>query len=107
LIEAVTYRLGAHTTADDPTRYVDPAEEERWKARDPLIRFRAWMRATGRWDDAAEDAAAAWCTEEIDRAVAEVAVVGPADPALLFDNVWAEDPPGLSAQRAATIEGRS
>ena len=54
LIEAVTYRLGAHTTADDPTRYVDPDEEERWKARDPLIRFRAWMRATGRWDDDAE-----------------------------------------------------
>ena len=106
LIEAVTYRLGAHTTADDPTRYVDPAEEERWKSLDPLIRFRAWMRATGRWDDAAEDAAAAWCAEEIDRAVAEVAAIGPANPALLFDNVWAEDPPGLVAQRAELAEGR-
>jgi pyruvate dehydrogenase E1 component alpha subunit len=105
LIEAVTYRLGAHTTADDPTRYVEPAEEARWKARDPLIRFRAWMRATGRWDDAAEAAAAAWCTEEIDRAVAEVTAVGPADPDQLFDNVWAQDPPGLVAQRGELAEG--
>lgn len=105
LIEAVTYRLGAHTTADDPTRYVDADEEHRWKLRDPLIRFRAWMRATGRWDDAAEEQAVAWCAAEIDRAVAEVAAVGPADPALLFDNVWAAEPVGLAAQRAEMLEG--
>jgi pyruvate dehydrogenase E1 component alpha subunit len=100
LIEAVTYRLGAHTTADDPTRYVDPDEEQRWKTRDPLIRFRAWMRATGRWDDAAEEQAARWCSDEIDRAVAEVAELGPARPEQLFDNVWDADPPSLAAQRA-------
>jgi len=104
LIEAVTYRLGAHTTADDPTRYVDPDEEERWKLRDPLIRFRAWMRATGRWNDEAEAEAEAWCVAEIDRAVAGVAAAGPADPALLFDNVWADDSPALAAQRAELLE---
>jgi pyruvate dehydrogenase E1 component alpha subunit len=103
LIEAVTYRLGAHTTADDPTRYVDPAEEERWRSRDPLLRFRAWMRATGRWDDATEEAAAAWCTAEIDRAVAEIAAIGPPEAATLFDNVWAQDPPQLAAQRAELL----
>ncbi len=51
LIEAITYRLGAHTTADDPTRYVDPDEEQRWKARrpvDPLPRLDARHRAVGR-----------------------------------------------------------
>ena len=95
LIEAITYRLGAHTTADDPTRYVDPDEEQRWKARDPLIRFRAWMRATGRWDDDADDEASAWCAAEIDRAVEQVAAVGPAAPELLFDNVYAEEPAAL------------
>jgi pyruvate dehydrogenase E1 component alpha subunit len=104
LIEAVTYRLGAHTTADDPTRYVDPTEEQRWKARDPLIRFRAWMRATGRWDDAAEDEAAAWCSDEIDRAMSEVGAAGAADPAMLFDNVWADEPPALAAQRAELLD---
>jgi pyruvate dehydrogenase E1 component alpha subunit len=105
LIEAVTYRLGAHTTADDPTRYVDPDDEERWKARDPLIRFRAWMRATGRWDDTAEDEATAWCAAEIERAVADVTAAGPADPALLFDNVWANEPAALAGQRAEMLEG--
>jgi pyruvate dehydrogenase E1 component alpha subunit len=105
LIEAITYRLGAHTTADDPTRYVDPAEEERWKGRDPLIRFRAWMRATGRWDDDADAAAAAWCAAEIDRAVEQVAAVGPAAPELLFDNVYANEPAALAAQRAELLDG--
>jgi pyruvate dehydrogenase E1 component alpha subunit len=105
LIEAITYRLGAHTTADDPTRYVDPEEEERWRVRDPLVRFRAWMRATGRWDDAAEAEAATWCTSEIDRAVEEVAAAGPPSNDLLFDNVWATDPPGLAAQRAELLAG--
>lgn len=113
LIEAVTYRLGAHTTADDPTRYVDPDEEQRWRLRDPLVRFRAWMRSTGRWDDDAEAEATAWCAAEIDRAVAAVADAGPADPVTLFDNVFAEEPPGLAAQRAElqtlldTSRGRS
>jgi len=103
LIEAVTYRLGAHTTADDPTRYVDPDEEAKWKQRDPLIRFRAWMRATGRWDDDAEQQASAWCSAEIDRAVEGVAAAGPAEPSRLFDNVWAEEPPQLAAQRAELL----
>jgi pyruvate dehydrogenase E1 component alpha subunit len=103
LIEAVTYRLGAHTTADDPTRYVDPDVEAEWKQRDPLIRFRAWMRATGRWGDDAEQAAADWCGAEIDRAVAGVAAVGAAEPALLFDNVYADEPPQLAAQRAELL----
>ena len=103
LIEAVTYRLGAHTTADDPTRYIDPDDEARWRTRDPLIRLRAWMRATGRWDDAAEAEASAWCTDAIDRAVAEVAAAGAPSPEMLFDNVWADDPPGLAAQRAELL----
>jgi pyruvate dehydrogenase E1 component alpha subunit len=105
LIEAITYRLGAHTTADDPTRYVDPDEEQRWKARDPLLRFRAWMRATGRWDDDAEAEATAWCAAEIERAVEQVAAVGPAAPELLLDNVYAEEPTALTAQRAELRQG--
>lgn len=99
LIEAVTYRLGAHTTADDPTRYVDPAEELAWVSRDPLIRYRAWMRSTGRWDDAAEAATERWCEEQIDAAVQGVAAVGPADPRLMFDNLYEHEPVTLTRQR--------
>lgn len=50
-IEAVTYRLGDHTTADDARRYRDPAEVEAWQAKDPLIRTRLYMESQGIWDD--------------------------------------------------------
>ena len=103
LIEAVTYRLGAHTTADDPTRYIDPDDEARWRTRDPLIRAAGvdacdrplGRRRRGRGGSVVHDA--------IDRAVAEVATAGAPAPEMLFDNVWADDPPGLAAQRAELL----
>src|SRR5262249_21648711 len=51
LIEPQTYRLGAHNTADDPTRYIDPAVLERWKTKDPLLRVQRYLAAKGRWSD--------------------------------------------------------
>ncbi len=50
-IEAVTYRMGPHTTADDPTRYRDPAELLEWKERDPISRLGACLEAEGEFDD--------------------------------------------------------
>ncbi|MFD0774742.1 pyruvate dehydrogenase (acetyl-transferring) E1 component subunit alpha [Streptomonospora algeriensis] len=47
LIEAFTYRMGAHTTNDDPTRYRVAAELEEWKAKDPILRLRAHMETSG------------------------------------------------------------
>ena len=47
-IEAVTYRIGPHTTADDPTRYRDPAELEAWKTKDPLLRLRRLLESEDR-----------------------------------------------------------
>lgn len=52
LIEAFTYRVGAHTTADDPTRYRPSAEEDAWRAKDPLARLETYLRAAGEADDA-------------------------------------------------------
>lgn len=49
LIEAVTYRVGPHTTADDPTRYRDEAEAESWSDRDPLERVRLLLEKAGGW----------------------------------------------------------
>lgn len=51
LIEASTYRVGAHTTADDPTKYRMNAEEESWKAKDPLQRLETYLRAENLADD--------------------------------------------------------
>jgi 2-oxoisovalerate dehydrogenase E1 component alpha subunit len=52
LIEAFTYRVGAHTTADDPTKYRESAEEAAWRAKDPLERLEKYLRAEGLADDA-------------------------------------------------------
>lgn len=52
LIEASTYRVGAHTTADDPTKYRLMAEEEFWKAKDPLLRLETYLRTEGLADEA-------------------------------------------------------
>ncbi|WHP59275.1 pyruvate dehydrogenase (acetyl-transferring) E1 component subunit alpha [Arthrobacter sp. KFRI-F3372] len=52
LIEAFTYRVGAHTTADDPTKYRHSAEEDAWRAKDPLARVEKYLRAEGLADDA-------------------------------------------------------
>jgi pyruvate dehydrogenase E1 component alpha subunit len=52
LIEAFTYRVGAHTTADDPTKYRESAEEGLWRAKDPLERLEKYLRTEGLADDA-------------------------------------------------------
>jgi pyruvate dehydrogenase E1 component alpha subunit len=71
LIEALTYRVGAHTTADDPRRYQPPEEIEQWRARDPLPRLRAYVERRGLWDEEAQRGAVADSLARIDAAVAE------------------------------------
>ncbi|MCR2792569.1 pyruvate dehydrogenase (acetyl-transferring) E1 component subunit alpha [Microbacterium sp. zg.Y625] len=100
-IEAVTYRMGPHTTADDPTRYRDPAELERWRGRDPIARVHALLRARGALDDeAAADIAA-----DADRLAADVREVclsyRTRDPLTIFDEVYAEPHAALEAERRA------
>jgi pyruvate dehydrogenase E1 component alpha subunit len=71
LVEAVTYRIGAHTTADDPRRYQPADEIEAWRARDPLPRLRGYLEKRGLWDADAEQEAASEALARIDRAVEE------------------------------------
>jgi pyruvate dehydrogenase E1 component alpha subunit len=71
LIEALTYRLGAHTTADDPRRYQPTDEIEEWRTRDPLPRLRLYLERRGLWDADAEREAEVDALARIDRAVAE------------------------------------
>jgi 2-oxoisovalerate dehydrogenase E1 component alpha subunit len=98
-IEAVTYRMGPHTTADDPTRYRSTDELARWGARDPLRRFETYLRREGVLDDAAADAVA----DEADALAADVraACLGAVsrDPLTVFDEVYAEPHGELARQR--------
>lgn len=59
LVEAFTYRMGAHTTSDDPTKYRTSEESQEWRAKDPLDRLRSYLTAAGAIDDAWEAALAA------------------------------------------------
>lgn len=101
LVEAVTYRLGAHTTADDPTRYVDPDELEEAKARDPIVRFRTFLQGEGSWDDEQEQTTLEWIDQQIDQATEVFDAAGAADPNAMFAHVYDTEPPRLRRQRQA------
>src|SRR5213594_3245430 len=96
LIECVTYRLGVHTTADDPTKYRSDAEVAMWEQKDPLTRFRAYLEKRNLLEANVEQR----IDEEIAEAVRRFESAPPADPLTMFDHVYAELPPDLKAQRA-------
>jgi 2-oxoisovalerate dehydrogenase E1 component alpha subunit len=100
LIEAVTYRMGPHTTADDPSRYRGDEDVAPWARLDPIARCAAYLRHLGRWDDEIERRAHdRTVTVRADlRAAGFDAPDGPPDE--VFDHVFVEPPPGLAAQRA-------
>ncbi len=104
LIEAVTYRLGDHTTADDAGRYRDPEELARWQERDPILRLRRFLEAQGLWDDRREEVlveeAAAWVESQVE---ALEAMPEP-DPADIFRYMYAEMPPNLREQMEELLE---
>jgi pyruvate dehydrogenase E1 component alpha subunit len=101
LIECVTYRLGVHTTADDPTKYRTAEEVAEWERKDPLTRFAAYLKKKRLLEDGLE----AKVDEEIAAAVARFEATAPADPLVMFDHVYAELPPELKAQRESLAEG--
>jgi pyruvate dehydrogenase E1 component alpha subunit len=95
LIECVTYRLGVHTTADDPTKYRSEEEVKEWERKDPLTRFGAYLDKKRLLEPGLEEAIDA----EIATAVAKFEAVGVPDPLTMFDHVYAEMPPHLREQR--------
>lgn len=98
-IEALTYRIGAHSTSDDPSRYRADAEVERWRGRDPVDRLARHLRALGAIDDASERALDDELAAEIAEVVAEVERLPPPPRASLFDDVYAEPTWNLREQR--------
>lgn len=99
LIEAVTYRLGSHSTSDDPSAYRPEGDAESWNLKDPLRRLRLYLEGQGVWDAAKDEALHAEIKAEIDAAIqAGEATPAPA-PDTIFDDVYADIPPHLLAQR--------
>jgi pyruvate dehydrogenase E1 component alpha subunit/2-oxoisovalerate dehydrogenase E1 component alpha subunit len=102
-IEAFTYRIGAHSTSDDPNLYRSQAEVDAWAARDPLARLRGYLVNRGAIDDAADAALERELVAEIAEAVTAVEGLGPPARETLFDDVYAELPWHLREQRAELL----
>jgi pyruvate dehydrogenase E1 component alpha subunit len=97
LIECFTYRLGAHTTSDDPTRYRQKAEEEEWRKKDPVKRFKIYLEKKGIWSQSYEEKLIKELTEEVEKAVEEAEAYKPGVENM-FRYVYAETPPHLKEQ---------
>lgn len=103
-IEALTYRIGAHSTSDDPTRYRSQEEVEIWMARDPLQRLRRYLALRGLVDDASDAALEQTLNAEIADAITEVEKLGPPERETMFEDVYAEMPWHLREQREALLK---
>jgi 2-oxoisovalerate dehydrogenase E1 component alpha subunit len=105
LVEALTYRMGHHTTADDATRY--RREEDvsaAWK-RDPITRLRTYLADQGWWLKEREEQLVAECREKVEKAVAEYLAIPPPRPESMFDHLFETLPASLAWQRKK-IAGR-
>jgi pyruvate dehydrogenase E1 component subunit alpha len=98
LIEAVTYRLGPHTTADDPTRYRDEAEARDWEDRDPLLRVRRLLEKAGGWTEEWQSDLETSASQVIEEAVEWAENVPEPTFEQMVDRVFAEKPQSLPQQ---------
>ena len=99
LIEAMTYRVGSHSTADDASRYRNDAEVEAWRERDPIDRYRTYLLGSGVIDRAfvraCDEEAAAWVAQ----IRAGVTALGEPPASEMFDHAYADPPATLRRQR--------
>jgi 2-oxoisovalerate dehydrogenase E1 component alpha subunit len=101
LIEAVTYRLSDHTTADDASRYRSADEVAAAWQDDPMVRLKAYLIASGAWSKAQDEALLKETSERVQAAANEYLAVPPPDAASMFDHLYATLPAALEPQRAA------
>jgi len=107
LIEAVTYRLSDHTTADDARRYrADDEVKAAWQ-REPLKRLKAYLVAQKAWSDSQEEAWKADCGARVDTEVNAYLETKAQPVEAIFDYTYAEVPADLATQRAQAMDGRN
>jgi pyruvate dehydrogenase E1 component alpha subunit len=97
-IEAVTYRFGPHTTADDPTKYREDAELEEWKKLDPLLRMQRYLGGKGLWNEGLENKFKAEGESIVSQAFQEAESASLPHPEAIFNSTFAELTPALKEQ---------
>jgi TPP-dependent pyruvate/acetoin dehydrogenase alpha subunit len=103
LVELLTYRMGAHTTADDPTKYRPPEELETWARRDPILRFRKFLMDRKLLTDRQDEELHEDVATEFQVALAEFESLPPPDPRQHFELALAQPPPQLLRQRGEIL----
>jgi TPP-dependent pyruvate/acetoin dehydrogenase alpha subunit len=109
MLECVTYRLSLHTTADDPTQYRDEEEVERWERREPIPRFRQYLKDKGLLTEEEIESLESEIEDQIEEAIdayEDRAEELQGEPETMFDHVYAERPPYLEAQRERFVRSR-
>ncbi len=102
LIEAVTFRMGAHSTSDDPSRYCPPEMYEEWEKKDPIARFEKFLLKNGTIDEAFIEKTAKAAEADVAQAIKNAEAAEPMPPAdSMFDDVYENVPPILEDQREA------
>lgn len=100
LIEAVTYRKGAHTTSDDPTKYRSKEEEDAWEVKDPLKRLKAYLKRKKLMSQKEEDLLIEDYKKEIDRQFIEAENEKPVELDEIFKYTYGENPADFKQQKA-------
>lgn len=103
LIEAVTYRMGPHTTSDDPARYREGSDAEKWRERDPLLRVRRLFQNAGEWSEEWEAEMEARATRRIEQAVSEAEALPVPRREEMFDRMYAD----ITAPLRRQLEGET
>ncbi len=100
LVETLTYRIGAHTTADDPTRYRDQLQVEEWRAKDPIARFQKFLIRRDMLTEERAQQTIEELEEEVNEAVRMAESMSPMEPDSFFGYTMANLPHRLEEQRA-------
>lgn len=98
LIEAMTYRRGAHSTSDDPSVYREQQDVDNWSEKDPILRLRKFLEKKGLWNDALETAALEEIQSQVTAAIEAAKATPPPPIESLFEDVYFEMPPRLKHQ---------
>jgi pyruvate dehydrogenase E1 component alpha subunit len=101
LIEAMTYRLGMHTTADDGARCEPAGMRDTWRPKDPILRLQKYLQRRGAWTERIGEDMDREAAAQLDTAWAEAQATPPSTVAESLSHVFAEMPPRLAGQRDA------
>ena len=104
MIETVTFRIGPHSSSDDPKRYQAPELLESWKKKDPIERFKAFLDKKKLWTAAWEKQVSDEVSDEIGKAVEAAEQTPPPPVESMFDDVYASLPPHLAEQREGVLD---